>query len=58
MLGPVFWLVSSSMQTEAEITSVPPHWIPDHPTLQNFKAIFLSGLGYATPSPTGAASAL
>ena len=54
VLGPVFWLVSSSMQTEAEITSVPPHWIPDHPTLQNFKAIFLSGLGYATPSPTGA----
>ena len=28
------------MQTEAEITSVPPHWVPHAPTLQNFSAIF------------------
>jgi len=39
-LAPVGWLVSSSFQTEAEIVSVPPHWIPEHPTLDNFKAIF------------------
>ncbi len=41
LLGPITWLVSSSFQTEAEIVSVPPHWIPDEPTLMNFKAIFL-----------------
>jgi len=39
LLGPVCWMVSSSFQNEAEITSVPPHWIPDHPTLRNFEAI-------------------
>jgi multiple sugar transport system permease protein len=54
LLAPVFWLVSSSVQTEREIVSIPPHWIPDQPTLQNFKAIFLTGLGYASPSTNGA----
>lgn len=40
VLAPIAWLVSSSIQSEAEITSVPPHWIPDNPTLGNFAAIF------------------
>lgn len=53
VLAPVFWLVSSSLQTEREIVSIPPHWIPDAPTLQNFRAIFLTGLGYAQPTPGG-----
>ncbi len=39
VLGPVGWMVSSAFQNEAEITSVPPHWIPDAPTLRNFQAI-------------------
>ena len=26
--GPVAWLVSSSLQSEADITAVPPNWIP------------------------------
>jgi multiple sugar transport system permease protein len=43
VLAPVAWLVSSSFQTEKEIVSVPPHWIPDEPTLQNFRAIFSAG---------------
>ncbi len=42
VLSPIAWLVSSSFQSEAEITSVPPHWIPDHPTWDNFSAIFKS----------------
>ncbi|MDE2604655.1 MAG: carbohydrate ABC transporter permease [Burkholderiales bacterium] len=40
VLAPVAWLVSSSVQTEAEITSVPPHWIPHETTFDNFRAIF------------------
>lgn len=40
VLAPIFWLVSSSFQSEAEITSVPPHWLPQQPTLENFEAIF------------------
>jgi multiple sugar transport system permease protein len=42
VLAPIAWLVSSSLQTEAEITSVPPHWVPDAPTMYNFAAIFKS----------------
>lgn len=40
VLAPVAWLVSSSMQSEREIISKPPHWIPQPPTLDNFAAIF------------------
>ncbi|MGE5338168.1 MAG: carbohydrate ABC transporter permease [Gemmatimonadota bacterium] len=40
VLAPIGWLVSSSFQSEAEITSKPPHWIPHQPTLANFRAIF------------------
>jgi multiple sugar transport system permease protein len=43
VLAPFAWLVSSSFQTEAEIVSVPPHWIPHQPTLENFEAIFSYG---------------
>lgn len=40
VLAPIGWLVSSSFQSEAEITSVPPHWVPHQPTAENFEAIF------------------
>ncbi|MGQ0546396.1 MAG: carbohydrate ABC transporter permease [Betaproteobacteria bacterium] len=40
ILAPVAWLLSSSFQGEAEITSRPPHWVPHQPTLENFAAIF------------------
>jgi len=40
VLGPIGWLVSSSFQSEAEIVSVPPHWVPEQPTMENFNAIF------------------
>lgn len=43
VLAPVAWLVSSSVQQESEITSRPPHWIPEDPTLENFEAIFGAG---------------
>ena len=42
VLAPIAWLVSSSFQSEAEITSVPPHWVPEEPTIENFSAIFKS----------------
>lgn len=38
--GPVAWLVSSSLQTEAQITEVPPNWLPPTPSIANFEAIF------------------
>lgn len=42
VLAPIGWLLSSSFQSEAEITSRPPHWLPHQPTAQNFAAIFQS----------------
>lgn len=54
VLGPIAWLVSSSMQSEREIVSVPPHWIPDAPTLDNYRAIFAAGAGTAAAAPAGA----
>jgi multiple sugar transport system permease protein len=42
ILAPMAWLVSSSFQSEREIVSKPPHWIPREPTLSNFQAIFTS----------------
>jgi multiple sugar transport system permease protein len=38
--GPVAWLVSSSLQTEAQATAVPPNWLPPSPSLTNYTAIF------------------
>ena len=40
VLAPIAWMLSSAFQTEAEIVSVPPHWIPQKPTFENFDAIF------------------
>ena len=40
VLAPIYWLVASSFQSELEIVSVPPHWIPHQPTLENYAAIF------------------
>jgi len=38
--SPFLWLIISSFQTEREIVSVPPHWIPQKPTLENYQALF------------------
>lgn len=43
VLAPVSWLISSSLQQEAALTSVPPQWIPEEPHLDNFRAIFSAG---------------
>jgi multiple sugar transport system permease protein len=46
---PVMWLFSASLSTQVELFSVPPHWIPQQPTLQNYLDIFF---------PSAAASAV
>ncbi len=37
---PLLWLLSASFSTQVELFTVPPHWIPEHPTLQNYTDIF------------------
>jgi len=44
LLAPFAWLVLTSFMTEAEARSVPPHWIPEQPTVSNY-------LAFANPSP-------
>ncbi|MEW5816322.1 MAG: carbohydrate ABC transporter permease, partial [Spirochaetota bacterium] len=39
-LGPIGWLVISSIQPEGELTAIPPQWIPHNISLENFQAFF------------------
>lgn len=38
ILAPFAWLVISSFMLDAEAIAVPPHWIPQHPTLDNYRS--------------------
>ncbi len=37
---PVLWLFSASLSNQVELFTVPIHWVPEHPTLQNYVDIF------------------
>lgn len=43
LLVPFAWIFLTSFMTEAEALSVPPNWIPENPTLQNYQ-------GFVSPS--------
>lgn len=40
IFAPILWLFLASLSTQVELFSIPPHWIPQHPTLQNYVDIF------------------
>ncbi len=40
VLGPIGWLVTSSVMTERELASKPIRWAPEDPSLRNYEAIF------------------
>ena len=42
-VAPFLYMVSSSFQPLGELFSSPPRWIPDNPTLQNYRDFFGSG---------------
>jgi multiple sugar transport system permease protein len=50
LLGPVLWMVDSSFQLDWELFTVPPHFIPKQPTLDNYRYILTR---VAPPSYTG-----
>ena len=35
---PFYWIIAMSFMHEVDANSVPPQWIPHHPTLSNFRA--------------------
>src|SRR5258708_37320396 len=37
---PLLWLFSASLSNQVELFSVPIHWLPQHPTVQNYLDIF------------------
>lgn len=39
MMGPIVWVVIASFQLDNELFSIPPHWIPENPTLDNYTFI-------------------
>ena len=40
VMTPFIWMVLGSVKTSAELRQVPPTWIPEHPTLENFRGLF------------------
>src|SRR5438045_8979354 len=54
---PFAWVVLTSLMTEAESLSKPPHWIPDYITFDNYLA-FLNPDTLGTQRLTGGAAAL
>jgi multiple sugar transport system permease protein len=41
--APLVWLISASFQPVGDLFSYPPHWIPQHTTLEGYKAFFGHG---------------
>ncbi len=39
-LLPVYWMVNTSLKTQVEVFSSPPTFRPQHPTVQNYVALF------------------
>lgn len=40
IVGPFAWVVISSFMDNEEIIAVPPHWIPENPTITNYSAFW------------------
>lgn len=40
VLIPILWMVSTSFKLEAETFTIPPQWIPDHPTLESYRRLW------------------
>lgn len=36
ILGPVLWVVNASFQLDSELFSIPPNWVPQNPTVDNY----------------------
>ncbi|MCM0018736.1 MAG: carbohydrate ABC transporter permease [Tagaea sp.] len=43
LFGPIYWMVVTSLMTEAEMLSTPPHFVPHEPTIRNYLTIL--GIG-------------
>ena len=55
---PILWLFSASISTQVELFTVPPHWIPQQPTLQNYLDIIFPSQAASSVPRTFAVSLL
>ena len=39
LIGPFFWLITSSLQTESKLLSVPPEWIPNPISFDSYREL-------------------
>jgi multiple sugar transport system permease protein len=53
---PILWLFFSSLSNPVELLTIPPHWVPQNPTLQNYIDIFRPSLAASAVPKTFAAS--
>ncbi len=44
-LFPFYWIINMSLQNSIELYDVPPHFVPPHPTLNNFKSVLFEQRG-------------
>jgi len=56
--SPIIWLFLASLSTQVELFSIPPHWIPQHPTFQNYLDIFFPSQAASSVPRTFAVSLL
>ncbi|MDR3689759.1 MAG: carbohydrate ABC transporter permease [Fimbriimonas sp.] len=40
MAAPLVWMLETSFKPEGEVMSSTPHWLPGHPTLENYLSLF------------------
>ncbi|SDL13996.1 carbohydrate ABC transporter permease [Tessaracoccus oleiagri] len=40
VITPFLWMILGSLKTQGELLQVPPTWIPENPTLDNFSRLF------------------
>jgi multiple sugar transport system permease protein len=58
IFAPIWWLFNASISTQVELFSVPPHWVPVHPTFQNYMDILFPSLAASSVPRTFAAAIL
>ncbi len=53
VVAPFAWMILSSVSPQTELSAVPPHWIPNEPTLDRYRALFSGAAGARASLPAG-----
>ncbi len=55
---PILWLLSASLSNNVDLFAIPTHWIPQHPTIQNYLDIIFPNLAASSVPRTFAVALL